>query len=83
MTLQHHEREDGSGYPLGISGEKITPFSKIFAIFQEIYQRAFGLFDPMIVQCLSPMMNRLIGSVLMSDGQVARIHWFSSTFMNG
>lgn len=97
VALQHHEREDGSGYPFGVSGDKITYFSKIVAVadvfhtmvservykkpvplyqvFQEIYQRAFGLFDPIIVQCfINNVMNRMIGdSVLLSDGQVARI----------
>ncbi|OPJ60512.1 cyclic di-GMP phosphodiesterase response regulator RpfG [Clostridium oryzae] len=31
-VLMHHERCDGSGYPLGISGEKIHAFGKIIAI---------------------------------------------------
>ncbi|MCZ8517456.1 HD-GYP domain-containing protein [Paenibacillus filicis] len=31
-SLQHHEREDGSGYPLGVKGDKIHPYSKIVAI---------------------------------------------------
>lgn len=97
VALQHHEREDCSGYPFGVSGEKMTQFSKIVAVadvfhtmiservykkpvplyrvFQEIYQRACGLFDPMIVQCfITNMMNRMIGdSVFLSNGQVARI----------
>ncbi|WP_460280988.1 HD-GYP domain-containing protein [Clostridium sp. CTA-5] len=30
--LMHHEREDGSGYPLGIKGDKIPKFAKIIAI---------------------------------------------------
>ena len=30
--LMHHERMDGSGYPLGIKGEKIHEFAKIIAI---------------------------------------------------
>lgn len=30
--LQHHEREDGSGYPIGVTGEKIHPFAKIIAV---------------------------------------------------
>lgn len=30
--LQHHEREDGSGYPLGLSREKIHIYAKIVAI---------------------------------------------------
>lgn len=31
-TLQHHEREDGSGYPLGLSSENIHPYAKIVAV---------------------------------------------------
>ncbi|SFJ43303.1 HDIG domain-containing protein [Paenibacillus sp. UNC496MF] len=30
-ALQHHEREDGSGYPLGLTADHIDPFSKIVA----------------------------------------------------
>lgn len=32
VALQHHEREDGSGYPLQLNGNEIDPFSKIIAI---------------------------------------------------
>lgn len=31
-ALLHHEREDGSGYPLGFTAEKIHPYAKIVAI---------------------------------------------------
>lgn len=31
-ALQHHEREDGSGYPLGLSSKKIHEFAKIIAV---------------------------------------------------
>ncbi|KAA0546011.1 HD-GYP domain-containing protein [Bacillus sp. BGMRC 2118] len=31
-VFQHHERTDGSGYPLGITGEKIHPYGKIIAV---------------------------------------------------
>ncbi|MBU5440077.1 HD domain-containing protein [Tissierella sp. MSJ-40] len=31
-VLQHHEREDGSGYPQGLKGNKIHEFAKIIAI---------------------------------------------------
>jgi HD-GYP domain-containing protein (c-di-GMP phosphodiesterase class II) len=31
-AIQHHEREDGSGYPLGIKGDNIHQYSKIIAI---------------------------------------------------
>lgn len=32
MTLQHHEREDGSGYPRGLVGPRIHRFAKIIAV---------------------------------------------------
>lgn len=31
-ALQHHEREDGSGYPLGVKSNKIHEYAKIIAI---------------------------------------------------
>ncbi|WP_162356790.1 HD domain-containing phosphohydrolase [Metabacillus mangrovi] len=30
-VLQHHERLDGSGYPLGVKGEQLHPYGKIVA----------------------------------------------------
>lgn len=36
-TLMHHERCDGSGYPLGIKGDKIDAYSKIVAI-ADVYE---------------------------------------------
>ena len=32
IVLQHHERHDGRGYPLGLTGDKIHMYSKICAI---------------------------------------------------
>ena len=32
VALQHHEREDGGGYPLGLTSDKIDLFSKIVAV---------------------------------------------------
>ncbi|WP_187355395.1 HD-GYP domain-containing protein [Paenibacillus tengchongensis] len=32
VALQHHEREDGSGYPHGLKGDRIDPLSKIVAL---------------------------------------------------
>lgn len=32
VALQHHEREDGSGYPSGLKGEEIDRLSKIVAL---------------------------------------------------
>lgn len=31
-ALQHHEREDGSGYPLGLRSDQIHPYAKIVAV---------------------------------------------------
>ncbi len=31
-VFQHHERVDGTGYVLGVTGEKLHPFSKIVAV---------------------------------------------------
>ena len=31
-TLEHHERENGSGYPRGLVGDKISLYSKIIAV---------------------------------------------------
>ncbi|HVP19178.1 MAG TPA: HD-GYP domain-containing protein, partial [Spirochaetia bacterium] len=31
-ALEHHERFDGSGYPRGLSGDKITEYAKIIAV---------------------------------------------------
>ena len=36
-VLQHHEREDGSGYPNGIQGEQIHPYAKMIAITDLYY----------------------------------------------
>lgn len=32
MVEQHHERVDGSGYPLGLKGEEITLEARIMAV---------------------------------------------------
>lgn len=32
MVHQHHERIDGSGYPLGLTGDKILPEAKVLAV---------------------------------------------------
>ena len=36
-ALQHHEREDGSGYPLGLKGSTIHTFSKVVAVADIFY----------------------------------------------
>lgn len=32
VALQHHEREDGSGYPHGLRGDEIHPYARITAV---------------------------------------------------
>jgi HD-GYP domain-containing protein (c-di-GMP phosphodiesterase class II) len=32
MVHQHHERMDGSGYPLGLKGDEILPESRLLAV---------------------------------------------------
>ncbi len=36
-ALQHHEREDGSGYPLGVKGDKIHTYAKVVAVADIFY----------------------------------------------
>lgn len=31
-VLQHHEKINGRGYPMGVTGDKITPFAKIMSV---------------------------------------------------
>jgi putative nucleotidyltransferase with HDIG domain len=51
IVLQHHERMNGSGYPLGLRGEKIVPEARILAVSDVVeamsshrpYRPALGL----------------------------------------
>lgn len=51
MIYQHHERLDGSGYPLGLSGDQIIIESRILAVSDDVeamtshrpYRAALGL----------------------------------------
>ncbi|WP_144448590.1 HD-GYP domain-containing protein [Halalkalibacter nanhaiisediminis] len=53
MALEHHEREDGSGYPDGKTAETVHPYSKIIAIADvfhamisdRVYRKGFALYD--------------------------------------
>lgn len=31
-VLQHHEKMNGKGYPMGVTGDKITPYAKILSV---------------------------------------------------
>ena len=49
--MQHHERQDGSGYPAGLRGDEILPEARILAIADVVeamashrpYRAALGL----------------------------------------
>jgi HD-GYP domain-containing protein (c-di-GMP phosphodiesterase class II) len=51
MVRQHHERIDGSGYPMGLEGDQILPEAKVLAVADTIeamaaarpYRSALGL----------------------------------------
>jgi len=53
VALQHHERMDGSGYPFGVLGHRITDFSKIVAVAdvfhamtsERLYRKASPLYE--------------------------------------
>lgn len=53
VALQHHERMDGSGYPFGVLGHRITDFSKIVAVAdifhamtsERFYRKAAPLYE--------------------------------------
>ena len=56
-VLMHHERMDGSGYPLGVKADKIHPFARIIAIADvfdavnsdRVYKKSKGPFDALEV----------------------------------
>lgn len=41
-VIQHHERTDGSGYPLRLTGDKIHPYARIVAI-ADLYDEALTI----------------------------------------
>lgn len=41
-VLQHHEHLDGSGYPLGLTGNQVHPYSKILAVADTFYAMVSG-----------------------------------------
>lgn len=42
MVYQHHEKLDGSGYPVGVSGDEIHPFAQLCAVV-DIYEALTSL----------------------------------------
>jgi len=45
VALTHHEREDGSGYPYGLTGDKIHPFAKIIALSDTFENKRVSYYD--------------------------------------
>ena len=60
-TLEHHEKEDGTGYPRRLAGDKISPFSKIISVacsYEAItsarnYKEERSTFDAMVEMLLN------------------------------
>ncbi len=64
-VLQHHEKINGAGYPMGVTGEKITPYAKILSVAdiydalvtERPYKAAFSQRDA--VEMIMSMTNEL------------------------
>lgn len=71
-VLQHHEKENGSGYPVGIKGNLINIFSKIIAVVdiydalvtERPYKKAFSPRDA--VEMIMSMTGELDASIMRS-----------------
>lgn len=56
VALQHHEREDGRGYPYGLTGDKLDYYSKIVGVAdifhamtsKRVYKEAMPLYQVML-----------------------------------
>jgi HD-GYP domain-containing protein (c-di-GMP phosphodiesterase class II) len=64
VALQHHEREDGSGYPYGLKGKAVDPMSKIVAVADVFHamtsKRVYKEATP-FYQVLGQMMDNAYG----------------------
>ncbi|MFT4414139.1 HD-GYP domain-containing protein [Fredinandcohnia humi] len=71
VALQHHEREDGKGYPFGVSGNKISYLSRIVAVADvfhamssnRVYHDATPFYQ-VIRQMNEDMFGKLDGTIL-------------------
>ncbi|WIV11324.1 HD-GYP domain-containing protein [Proteiniborus sp. MB09-C3] len=75
-ALQHHEREDGSGYPMGVKSKKIHEYAKIIAICD--------IFDAMTTERVykekqSPF---LVAEQIFNDSFVTLDPRIATTFIN-
>lgn len=72
VALQHHEREDGQGYPMGIKGDNTHYFSKIVAIAdifdamssKRVYHEAIPFFE-VISQMKESVFGKLNPTILL------------------
>ncbi|MGZ9583644.1 HD-GYP domain-containing protein [Paenibacillus marinisediminis] len=89
-ALQHHEREDGSGYPLGITGAQMHPYSKIVAVIdmyhamcsERLHQKAespFLVIDKLIEYGFGKLDPK---AVLVFSNAVARLSVGSNVILN-
>lgn len=66
VALQHHEREDGNGYPLGLLGDQIHRYSKIVAIADSFHAmsstRVYSRAKP-FYEVISDMQNSAFGKL--------------------
>ncbi|WP_416358669.1 HD-GYP domain-containing protein [Brevibacillus thermoruber] len=76
-ALQHHEREDGSGYPLGLTGSKLHPYSKIVAV-ADVYHAMCS--DRVYQKALS---SYLVAEQLLQDSFGKLDPHIVHTFVNG
>ncbi len=78
-VFQHHERLDGSGYPLGLIEDQISVFSKIIAIAdmfdamtnERVYRSKMSLFFAVqtIVDDMNHKLDPIIGKVFLKNIQ--------------
>lgn len=78
-VLQHHEKIDGSGYPLKVPGEKICPYARILSVVdiydalvtERPYKKAFSKRDAVeMIMAMTDeldvsMMRSFLGSVIL------------------
>lgn len=73
-VIQHHERADGSGYPLRLSEDKIHPYARIVAI-ADLYDEALTVNrEPTVVYSPYSGLERLDDEKYRLDPQIGRAH---------
>ncbi len=78
-VLQHHEKINGQGYPLGLSGDQITPYAKVLSVAdvydalvtERPYKKAFSQNDAIeIIMSMTTdldisIMESFLGSIIL------------------